>query len=214
MRRLFRTVRKALRQSWWNLLKIVPMTRPVYETRETETPVTISVWFWQKVLGFNRDAYWPVHFTSTVRGVQNIYAGIATCPGLSPGCYIQGFGKIYIGDYTQIGPNVGIISSNHNPYDNREHLEAKAVRIGEYCWIGMNAVVLPGVELGDFTVVGAGAVVTKSFPEGHCVIAGNPARMIQTLEKDKCVRYRHRYEYYGYVPRAKFAAFRARHLKV
>jgi acetyltransferase-like isoleucine patch superfamily enzyme len=214
MRRLFRTVRRALRQSWWNLLKIVPITRPVYETRETETPVTISMWFWQKVLGINGRAYWPVHFTSTVRGVQNIYAGIATCPGLSPGCYIQGFGKIRIGDYTQIGPNVGIISSNHNPYDNRHHLEAKPIRIGEYCWIGMGAIILPGVTLGDFTIVGAGAIVTKSFSEGYCIIAGNPAKLIRQLDAARCVRYRHPHEYYGYIKKRDFPAYRAKYLRV
>jgi acetyltransferase-like isoleucine patch superfamily enzyme len=196
------------------LIKTVPLTRPIYETRETETPVTISMWFWQKVLGFNGRAYWPVHFTSTVRGVQNIYAGIATCPGLSPGCYIQGFGKIHIGDYTQIGPNVGIISSNHNPYDNRQHLEAKPIRIGEYCWIGMGAIILPGVTLGDFTIVGAGAIVTKSFSEGYCVIAGNPAKLIRQLDGARCVRYHHPHEYYGYIKKRDFPAYRAKFLRV
>lgn len=50
--------------------------------------------------------------------------------------------------------------------------EGKPVRIGRKCWIGMNAVILPGVTLGDHTVVGAGAVVSRSFPEGHCIVAG------------------------------------------
>lgn len=57
-------------------------------------------------------------------------------------------------------------------------MTGKPITIGDNCWIGMNAVVLTGVELGDYTTVGAGAVVTHSFP-GHCVIAGNPARVIR-----------------------------------
>ena len=91
------------------------------------------------------------------------------------GIYFQAIGKISIGRGTYIGPNVGLITANHNPKDLDEHQEPKGIVIGEKCWIGMNAVILPGVELGDNTVVGAGAVVTKSFPEGKCVIAGNPA---------------------------------------
>lgn len=199
---------------WWTVVKIVPFLRPLYETRSTQTPITIRIWFLQKVLGFNRHAYWPCHFTSTVSGVANIYCGIETCPGYSPGCYVQALGKIYIGDYTQIAPNVGIISANHDTYDNRHHSDRRIVRIGKYCWVGMNTVILPGVELGDYTIVGAGSVVTKSFPSGFCVIAGNPARLVKQLDPDKCVFHRSQYEYNGYMLSARFEEFRRRKLNV
>ena len=55
--------------------------------------------------------------------------------------------------------------------------------LGKECWIGSNAVILPGVRLGEHTVVGAGAVVTKSFEEGWCVIGGVPARKIKDIER-------------------------------
>ena len=172
------------------------------------------MWFIQKVLGFNRDAYWPVHFASTVTNWRNVYVGVDVSPGYSPGCYIQGIGKIYIGDYTQIAPNVGIISSNHNVYDSRQHIEAGEVRIGKYCWIGMNAIILPGVKLGDFTIVGAGAVVSQSQPDGYCVLAGNPARVIKKLDRGKCIHFKNTYEYNGYIQAEKFEAFRKRQLHV
>ena len=92
-------------------------------------------------------------------------------------------GHIYIGKGTYIAMNVGIITTNHDVLDPDKHVEAKNVVIGEKCWIGMNSVILPGVNLGDHTVVGAGAVVTKSFPEGHCVIGGNPAHVIRRLNE-------------------------------
>lgn len=214
MKRLLKPIYHTFRSFWWWSIKSLPMTRFFYETRLTQTPITFSIWFLQKVIGFNRKAYWPVHFTSKVVGVKNIYAGIETCPGYSPGCYIQGIGKIYIGDYTQIAANVGIISANHNLYDNRQHTEVKPVRIGRYGWIGMNAIILPGVELGDFTVVGAGAVVTKSFPDGYCIIAGNPARIIKKLDEAECVEHQSEYEYYGYIPQSCFDDFRKNKLYV
>lgn len=196
-----------------HILLRVPLLRAVRETRGTQTPVTLRMWFLQKVVGFNRHAYWPVHFTSTVGNVANIYAGIDTAPGWSPGCYIQGGGKTVIGDYTQIGPNVGIIAANHDVHDSRRHVAGEVI-IGKYCWIGMGAVVLPGAILGDFTVVGAGAVVTKQFPEGHCVLAGNPARVVKQMERAECVPFRNEHEYHGYIPASQFAEFRRRNLRV
>lgn len=190
----------------WKIISIIPFTRFFFETRETQTPITFRIWFFQKVLGFNKSVYWPVHFTSIVSNPKNIYAGIDTSPGYSPGCYIQGGGKIYIGDYTQIAPNVGIISSNHDLHDSRKKVVSE-VKIGKYCWIGMNAVILPGVVLGDFTIVAAGAVVTKSFPEGYCVIGGNPARLIKLLVKDKCEPFTNKYEYNGYIKAYRFEKY-------
>jgi acetyltransferase-like isoleucine patch superfamily enzyme len=130
-----------------------------------------------------------------------------------PGCYIQGIGRITIGDYTQIASNVGIISANHDLYDCRLHFPEE-VNIGSYCWLGMGSVILPGVSLGDFTIVGANSVVTKSFKEGHCVVAGTPARIVKELDKDLCIRHKSQFEYHGYIPKVEFDAFRKRHLRV
>ena len=167
------------------------------ETSGTQTPISFNHWYRQKVLREVSNASWPVHFTSTVVNPENIECGIETSPGYSPGNYIQAIGKVTIGDYTQIAPNVGIISANHDIYDNSEHI-VQEVKIGRYGWIGMGAIILPGVELGDFTIVAAGAIVTKSFPEGYVVIGGNPAREIKKLDPNKCVEKRSQYEYRGY----------------
>lgn len=175
--------------------------------------ITFKQWFIQKIFGFNRKVYWPVHFTSKVGNYKNILIGKGSSPGLSPGCYIQGIGIVKIGKYVYIARNVGIISANHNLYDTREH-DVGTVEIGDYCWIGMNAVILPGVKLGSHTIVGAGSVVTKSFEEGYCVIAGNPAKKIKDLEKDKCVDFDYKDERIGYIRADKFAKYRRKHLNV
>lgn len=51
-------------------------------------------------------------------------------------------------------------------------------RIGKRCFVGADAIILPGVVIGDSVVVGAGSVVTKDVPSG-CVVAGNPARTVR-----------------------------------
>lgn len=185
----------------------------ILKTRGTQTPVKISYIIAQKIFCLNKNAYWPVHFTSIVTGAQNIHAGIDTSPGYMPGCYIQGIGKIFIGDYTQISANVGIITANHDLNDTRNH-EVKSVEIGQYCWIGMNSVILPGVKLGDHTVVGAGSVVTKSFPDGYCVIAGNPAKMIKNIDEEVVVKFENENKYNGFIPSKDFDTFKTKYLKV
>lgn len=52
--------------------------------------------------------------------------------------------------------------------------------VGDNCFIGNNAILLPGTQIGPNSIVGAGAVVKGSFP-AESVIAGVPARQISTL---------------------------------
>lgn len=171
----------------------------IYRTRGTAAPITLKILLMQKVLGFNRLTYWPVHHSSIVSNPRNIIIGIGTAPGLAPGCYIQGIGKITIGDYTIIGPNVGIISANHNIYDYRKH-RIGSVTIGNYCWIGMNSVILPNVILGNHTIIAAGSIVNKSFPNGFVILAGNPAKVVKEIDPALCNNFQNPYEYYGYIP--------------
>ena len=87
-----------------------------------------------------------------------------------------------IGDNTLIAPGVKIISANHDFENKLDYVRKLPVVIGKNCWIGANAVILPGVELGDNVIVGAGSVVTKSFGN-NLIIAGNPAVVIRENSK-------------------------------
>jgi len=140
--------------------------------------------FKQKILGFNRNIPWPVSPFIVISNFRNIIFDPDDLNNFQGfGNYYQNFAaKIIIGKGSYIAPNVGIITANHDIDNLDSHLPGKDVILGKKCWIGMNSVILPGVELGDHTIVGAGSVVTKSFPEGNCVIAGNPAKIIRYLE--------------------------------
>lgn len=140
----------------------------------------------RKLLRQNADVPWAVHHTATIYSSEKIVKGKGVFPGDSPGVYINARNGFHIGDHSNIGPNVGILTTNHNVIDNSTFSADPPIKIGRFCWVGMNATILPGVELGDFTIVGAGAVVTKSFTQGHCVIGGNPARVLKDLNKEEC----------------------------
>jgi acetyltransferase-like isoleucine patch superfamily enzyme len=198
------------------LLKKTEIGKALYYSQFSQNMITFRIYFIQKILGFNKNCYWPVHHSSTVQCPQNILIGIDTAPGIMNSCYIQGYGGIIIGDYTQVGPGVGIISKNHDPKNIYEYNSEKfpSIKIGSYCWLGMNSIILPGVELGDFTIVGAGSIVTKSVKEGYCIIAGNPARVIKKLNKDECVKFKLDVEYHGYISNINFTNFRNKYLNI
>ena len=57
----------------------------------------------------------------------------------------------------------------------------KQVTIGEWVWIGGNAIILPGVTLGDHVVIGAGSVVRGKFP-ANSVLIGNPVQIVSGIK--------------------------------
>jgi acetyltransferase-like isoleucine patch superfamily enzyme len=193
------------------LIRPIPYFSFLFNTTSYQSRVSLKFWFRQKVLniGGNKRVYWPVEPSSMVLDAQNILVGVDTCPGLMRGCYIQGRAGIVIGDYTQIGPNVVIVSANHDVYDTRKHIEGK-VKIGDYCWLGAGSKIMPGVKLGDYTIVGAGAVVTKSFPGGYCVLGGVPARIIKNLDPEKCIKFELSPKFYGYLNEKQYSVFKKR----
>jgi acetyltransferase-like isoleucine patch superfamily enzyme len=134
----------------------------------------------QKIFRINGKVNWPVHPTSKIIAPDRIERGSRT-PGLSRGCHIDGRNGIIFGKNVWVGPHVKIISMNHDPCSYTKYIKTQPIRIGDNCWIGAGAIILPAVELGSHTIVGAGAVVTKSFPDADQVIAGNPAKIIKKI---------------------------------
>ena len=54
------------------------------------------------------------------------------------------------------------------------------IEIGDGCWIGARATILPGVTIGDGVVIAAGAVVVSDC-EDDTLYAGVPARAVRKL---------------------------------
>jgi acetyltransferase-like isoleucine patch superfamily enzyme len=135
----------------------------------------------QRVFRINSGCKYSIHYTSRIICPEKIILGNNYTKKsfiMSAGYYIQAINGVIIGKNTLFGPGVKIISANHDKFDYKKTVLSKPIKIGEECWIGANAIILPSVEIGDRVVVGAGSVVTKSF-HGDVIIAGNPAKVIQ-----------------------------------
>jgi hypothetical protein len=58
------------------------------------------------------------------------------------------------------------------------------IRIGDYCFVGTNSVLLGGSALPDFCVLGAKSLLNKAFTETHQLYGGVPAKPLQALPAD------------------------------
>lgn len=99
-------------------------------------------------------------------------------------CVVLDAAKVKIGSNVLFGPGVHIYTATHplNKWERRNFESAKPVTIGADCWIGGQAVILPGVTIGSGSVIGAGSVVTKDVPD-NCLAVGNPAKVIKKLDE-------------------------------
>lgn len=107
--------------------------------------------------------------------------------------------RVEIGSHSLIAHGVQIFDNNSHPveaeiraidYDISRGVRAGArapisrapVTLGKNVWIGLNAVILRGVNIGEGAVVGAGSVVTKNVAP-YTMVAGNPARAVRTIQR-------------------------------
>ncbi len=83
-----------------------------------------------------------------------------------------------------MGPDVVILTQNHKfdrldiPMLEQGFKDEQPVTICDDVWIGVRAIILPGVTVGKGAIIAAGAVVTKDVCE-YAIVGGNPARVIK-----------------------------------
>tara|TARA_Y100001958_G_C21068338_1_gene428722 strand:+ start:22 stop:444 length:423 start_codon:yes stop_codon:yes gene_type:complete len=79
---------------------------------------------------------------------------------------------IYIGSESYIAS--GAIVFSHD-FSTSKKLNTY---IGCKCFIGANAIIMPGIKISDEVVIGSGSVVTKDVPP-NVIVAGNPSKIIK-----------------------------------
>ena len=116
---------------------------------------------------------------------------------LAPYLYPGAPERLIIGKFCQIAHGVQFVTSTANHPMNgistfpfaifdpprfmsyRSSLSrGKDTVIGNDCWIGREAMLLPGATLGNGVIVGARAVVSGIVPD-YAIVAGNPAKIIR-----------------------------------
>ena len=54
--------------------------------------------------------------------------------------------------------------------------------IGDYVYIGVRSIIMPGVKVGNNCIIAAGSVITKDVPD-NSVVGGVPAKFIKTIDE-------------------------------
>lgn len=95
-------------------------------------------------------------------------------------------GPVTIGRHSTISPFVRIYTATHRhgPAGHRclPEVRPRPVVIEEGCWIGLGALITPGVVVGRGSVVSAGAVLSRSVPP-NSFVSGNPGTVVGKLQE-------------------------------
>jgi acetyltransferase-like isoleucine patch superfamily enzyme len=103
---------------------------------------------------------------------------------------LDGSNEIFLGEGCQLAANVSIFTHSSDiairlygkqfirtPHNEREGYSRDSVKIGDYCFVGTGATIMPGVVLGRGCVVAAHSVVKISAPD-YSILLGTPAKIV------------------------------------
>lgn len=120
-------------------------------------------------------------------------AWIAGKPEIGEGCWIgaftliDGLGGLKLGKGCNVSSGAQILShSTARRCVSERALDAvdyAATEVGDYVFIGANAVILMGCKIGHHSIIGAGAVLREGMEvPPYSLVVGVPARIVRSIE--------------------------------
>ena len=129
------------------------------------------------------------HLSKIVRDLRILNLHIKGYKNISKKCIIERNvlldkvkpSGIHIGEGSLIAAGTAILCHEHIYRDARDSRVpyTKDTFVGKRCFVGVRALILPGVVIGDDCVIGAGCLVNKDIPDGSMAV-GVPARIVKT----------------------------------
>jgi acetyltransferase-like isoleucine patch superfamily enzyme len=89
---------------------------------------------------------------------------------------------VEVGENLISAPGSWILTHDSSLINHIDKVAVKKTTIGNNVFIGLNAIIMPGVKVGDGAIIGAGAVVTRDV-QPYTIVGGNPAKFICTVDE-------------------------------
>jgi acetyltransferase-like isoleucine patch superfamily enzyme len=137
--------------------------------------------FYRHIVGLKLGKESSIAMHTKFSAFQNIV--IKNNTAINQNVYLDGRGKLLIGQNVNIGRNVCIYTAQHDINSPDFKYVEKPVEIGDNAWIASNAVIIPGVKIEEGAVVAAGAVVNKDV-KSYTIVGGNPAKFIKKRNRN------------------------------
>lgn len=90
--------------------------------------------------------------------------------------------NIIVGSNVTISSHLVILGHDASTKKFIKKTRLQKTIIGNNCFIGMHAIILPGITIGQNSIVGANSVVTHNIP-ANSVCVGNPANIVSSTEE-------------------------------
>jgi acetyltransferase-like isoleucine patch superfamily enzyme len=122
----------------------------------------------------------------------NPFCWIAGDPVIGEGTWIgaftliDGLGGLTIGKGCNISSGAQVLSHStvRRCVSERKHanVDSKATEVGDFVFVGANAVVQMGARIGDHSVIGAGTVVLEdTIIPPYSLVVGVPGRVVRDI---------------------------------
>ena len=146
------------------------------------TPKPANAWrlFWLRRFGATIDGAPFVHGRASIIRPWNLTLRERSC--LGDGAVAYCLDPVELGVGSTIAQEAYLCTGTHDFDHPHTPLKTAPITVGAHAFVGLRAIVMPGVAIGAGSVVGAGAVVTKDT-EAWSIVGGNPARRISTRKQ-------------------------------
>jgi putative colanic acid biosynthesis acetyltransferase WcaF len=139
------------------------------------TPKPANAWrlFWFRLFGGKVLGTPFIHQRARIQIPWNLTLHDRAALGDRTNAY--SLGPIIIHEHATVAQECYLCTGTHAFDEPALNLMTAPISIGAYAFVGVRAVILPGVTIGEHAVVGACSVVTRDVPP-RAVVKGNPAR--------------------------------------
>lgn len=136
---------------------------------------------YRHVFGIKIDPGAVVHWQARFFAPSGIRIGSDSVIGNNN--FLDGRRGLTIGKCVVTSAEVMVLTLQHDVDDRGFAAVGGPVVIEDYVFVGVRAIILPGVHIGRGAVVAAGAVVTHDVPP-YAVVGGVPAKFIRERRRD------------------------------